>query len=137
MKSKQKKVNTKNSFATSNNGYFKDKPVFSFKYYIKDNDYYTIEHSNQDKNCFYNFLFQSVDFCNKTWKEIFEQKRQFHFHDIEKEIDGLQSFPIEDVTFVQFTLPNFQEARFVGFFDDKNIFNIIIFDYKHCIYSRN
>ncbi len=132
----QKNNQQKHYSFTTGQGYYKHHPVFSFRYYKQLDKYYSIEHSNKHKNGFYKFLNSSKDFSNMTWRDISKDSKQFHFHDIDKDIPELQDFEIKDVVFVQFKLPNHKQSRFVGFFDERSIFNIVIFDYDHNICKR-
>ena len=136
MKFNQKDKHHKDFTFTTGKGYYKYHPVFSFRYYKQIDKYYSLEHSNQHKNGFYKFLNASKDFGNMTWEDISKNSKQFHFHEVDKEIPELNDFEIEDVSFVQFKLPNHKQSRFVGFFDERNIFNVVIFDYCHNVYAR-
>ena len=136
MKFNQKDKHHKEFTFSTGEGYYKHHPVFSFRYYKQIDKYYSLEHSNQHKNGFYNFLNAVKDFSSMTWQDISKKSKQFHFHEVDKEIPELNDFEIEDVSFVQFKLPNHKQSRFVGFFDERNIFNIVIFDYGHNVYAR-
>ncbi|MDR1236510.1 MAG: hypothetical protein LBJ96_05915 [Holosporaceae bacterium] len=112
--------------------YEKIKPIFSFKDFHKDTEYYNKEDSNSDRNSLLNFLNAAKDFCNLTWEEI-KKNKQFHAHTVDKTIPGF-NLP-EDLVLFQFKLPNHDKGRFVGYFDNNCVFHILIYDRNHQIYS--
>ncbi len=119
-------------------GYETLHPTFSFANYIKNSKYYTEEHCNNEKDTLYKFMNAMKDISSFTWREIKQNKSQFHAHDIDEkvsEISELSSFD-ENIPFFQFKLPNHDKGRFIGYFDETGIFNIVLIDRMHQIYKR-
>lgn len=113
------------------------KPIFIFEDFIKETKFYTLEHSNSDKNSLYNFLNAIKDISEKTWREM-KINKSFHAHGIDSEISNipeLNSFD-NDIPFFQFKLPNHDKGRFIGYFDDKAFFHIVLYDRNHQFYKR-
>jgi hypothetical protein len=113
-------------------GYEKCFPVFSFKHFVKDTEYYTCEDANSDKHGLLNFLNAVSDFSNKTWGEI-KRISGFHAHIVTKFVPELDQF---EFSLFQFKLPNHGEGRFVGYFDENSVFCVLIYDRNHKIYAR-
>ena len=125
----------KNNFGNPKSGYNNIYPDFSFKNYQISEYFKEIDISNKKE--FFNFFNNIQRFSSKTWEEIKKNKKQFHFHEIEfdKGIHSKLKIP-NDIELIQFKLPSDKESRIVGYFDSDNIFNIVIYDYRHQIYPR-
>lgn len=134
-KFKHKELSKHNKIKSGNISYYKLNPVFSFAKYKQIDDFYSVEHSNSDKNSLYNFLLNCSSFSKLTWENI-SKADQFHFHEIEEPIKGLSDDEFKDIPLLQFKLPNHKQGRFVGFIDENGIFNIVLYDYTHSIYKR-
>lgn len=134
-KFKQSKPSQHNNIKTGNISYYKLKPTFSFANYRQIDDYYSLKHSNQDKNSLFNFLLHCASFSNLTWEDI-HKSDQFHCHEIEETVKGIPEKEFKEIPLLQFKLPNHKQGRFVGYIDDRGIFNIILYDYTHSIYKR-
>lgn len=125
---KKQKKSTHNKFTKTRPGYYDKNPIFCYKDFKKNTDFYTLEHSNSDKNCLYNFLNASRDFGNLTWEFILNNPRMFHCHEFLEEIRELNGI---DLPLLQFKLPNHKQGRFIGYLDEKCIFNILLYDRMH------
>lgn len=134
----------KNNFKTllsqpikTNSGYNNLKPLFSFENFCSDNcNSYFCEKMITKKKEFINFFLGMRKFSNLTWKDIKEDK-QFHFHEIDTDKNINSKLKIDEtIPLVQFKLPDDKESRIIGYFDSKNIFNIVVYDYTHQIYKR-
>ena len=77
-------------------------------------------------------------FSEKTWGEIKQDSVKFHYHAIEndKSIYKEIKFKDEIPTLYQFKLLGCKQSRIIGFYDEKNNFNIVAYDYSHQIYKR-
>lgn len=117
-----------------NNGYNNLYPCFSFSKYIKDANYFSKENSYEERNSLFNFFKNIKAFSAQTWGEISRNQAMFHFHYIEKDISILNEYASVDLT--QFKIPGHKQGRFVGFFDENNVFNILLYDSQHSVYSR-
>jgi hypothetical protein len=113
-------------------GYEKCFPIFSFKHFLKDTEYYTREDSSSDKNSLFNFLNSAKDFSNQTWGEI-KRCHGFHAHSVNESVPESNHL---NVSLFQFKLPNHSEGRFVGYFDENNVFCVLLYDRNHKIYKR-
>lgn len=129
------KTSKKDIKFASNTGYNNSCPIFSFAKYIENSDYFNKEHSKEERNSLYNFLRNLKAFSNFTWGQIKQDSKTFHCHEIEKDIRILKEYDTIDLT--QFKIPGQKQGRFVGFFDENNVFNILIYDSQHNIYKRN
>lgn len=132
-KFKISKIKEKSKFV-KNNGYNNLYPCFSFSNYIEDPRYFSKENSNEERNSLFNFFQKIKAFSTQTWGEISQKKDIFHFHSIEKDIPVLNEYDSVDLT--QFKIPGCKQGRFIGFFDENNIFNILLYDSQHTVYSR-
>ena len=91
----------------------------------------------QDKKELHDFFVNMAKFSNQQWKVIKTNPKMFHFHEIDNDKDINARLHIdEDVLLVQFKITGEKQSRIVGYFDDKNVFNIIAYDYDHKIYPR-
>lgn len=132
------KLSIKNQFISKENcGIDKFFPCFSFRYF-KHNKYFSKENSNQKECNLYNFLEGLSAFSEKTWGEIKQDSVKFHYHAIEndKSIYKEIKFKDEIPTLYQFKLLGCKQSRIIGFYDEKNNFNIVAYDYSHQIYKR-
>lgn len=120
-------------FAT-NKGYDKLYPSFSFKYYISSDEYFSEEHSNEKRHSLYNFFSNIKDFSTITWGEMKQKPKQYHFHTFSENLSVLNDY--SDVDLDQFKIKGMKQGRFIGFFDELNIFNILLYDSQHQGYSR-
>lgn len=118
-----------------NIGHNKLYPSFTFKNYRKS-DYFTIEDSNEARHNLYNVFDGLTQLSNFTWEWIKNNPRIFHFHDIDIYVAELHKFN-DSIDYSQFKVPNLAQGRFVGYFDENNVFNIVLYDANHKIYSRN
>lgn len=128
----------KNQFSSSQNkGIDNLFPCFSFRHF-RHTKYFSKENSNQRDCNLYNFLEGLKSFSERTWGEIKKKPAQFHYHEIEndKSIYKEISFEDEIPTLYQFKLPSDRQSRVVGFYDEKNDFNVVIYDYSHQVYKR-
>jgi hypothetical protein len=128
-----RKKRATDSFKRTSIAYEETKPIFSFKDFKKDTEYYTKEDSNSDKNSLWSFLSAAKDFCNLRWREI-KRGEQFHAHAVNKL--SLKLNHTEHYDLFQFKLPNHDRGRFIGYFDNNCVFCILIYDRKHQIYPR-
>ncbi len=134
-KNKFKTVSAKkNAKFTANKGYENLYPSFSFKNYICSDDYFSKEHSNEKRHSLYNFLLNIKDFSNITWGEMKQDPKQYHFHQVLENLSVLKDY--SEVDLDQFKIKGMKQGRFIGFFDELNIFNILIYDSKHQTYPR-
>lgn len=117
-----------------NKGYNNSSPVFSFAKYIENPNYFSKEHSKEERNLLYNFLRNLREFSQFTWGQIKQDPKTFHFHEVEKDISILKDY--EGIDLSQFKIPGQKQGRFVGFLDANNVFNILIYDSQHSIYLR-
>lgn len=117
-----------------NNGYNQLYPKFSFVRYIENNEYFSEEHANEERHSLYNFFKCIREFSKLTWGEIKQNPKIFHCHAVTKNISILAEYDPVDLT--QFKIPGLKEGRFVGFFDEENVFNILLYDSQHNIYER-
>lgn len=129
---KPKKINT---IMAPKCGYHDLFPVFSFKNYVVPNCYFSAEHSNEKRNSLYNFFVNIRELSQFNWGYMKNKPSVFHFHSIDEDIPGLQDF--NHIDLAQFKVPGQKQGRFIGYFDEKNIFNILIYDSQHNVYSRN
>lgn len=103
-----------------------------------NSEYFSKENSNQKECNLYNFLEGLSAFSEKTWGEIKQDSVKFHYHAIEndKSIYKEIKFKDEIPTLYQFKLLGCKQSRIIGFYDEKNNFNIVAYDYSHQIYKR-
>lgn len=116
-------------------GYHKLLPVFSFIDYIEAPQYFSEEHANEARNSLYKFLLSIKEFSKFNWGYIQSHPDVFHFHEIRKNIPILED-NYSSIDILQFKIPGQKQGRFVGFFDENNIFHILIYDSQHNIYER-
>ncbi len=109
--------------------YYKLKPIFSFEYYICSDRYFSREHSNERRNSLYNFLQNIKNFSAITWGEMKENPKVYHFHEFIENVSVLNSYTDRDM--VQFKIPGQKQGRFIGFFDNNNVFNVLLYDSQH------
>ncbi len=113
----------------SNTGYYELYPSFSFGKYIKSDEYFSQEHSNEKRNSLYNFLQNIKAFSGITWGEMHQNPKQYHFHSFNENLPVLKDYM--DVDLEQFKIKGQKQGRFIGFFDKNNIFNILLYDSQH------
>lgn len=129
---------TKNYFEEPKTGYDTHKPAFSFKHIeTEDKELFsirTIEH----KKDFYSLVEHLKGFSDLTWGEIKRNPRQFHAHDIDwnQSSHKGKKLPLVFTKFPAFQFKAFKECRIIGFFNDKNIFEIVWVDRDHVIYKE-
>ena len=134
-KNKFKIKKNKNDFSIHiAGGYNNLSPVFSFSKYIESSEYFSKEHSKDERNSLYNFLVNIREFSKFTWGKIKENPQIFHFHPVEKNIPILNEYLSVDLA--QFKVPGLKQGRLIGFLDEQNVFNILLYDSQHNIYSR-
>lgn len=114
---------------TSNTGYYNLYPSFSFSKYIESDEYFSREHSNERRNSLYNFLQNIKAFSGVTWGEMRQNPKQYHFHPFNENLSILKSYSAVDLD--QFKIQGQKQGRFIGFFDENNIFNILLYDSQH------
>ena len=134
---KSSKITKKFNYGKQKVAYENHKPIFFFEDFIKESRFYTLEHSNADKNSLFNFLNSVKDISSISWGEI-KRTPQFHAHGIDDEVANipeLNSFD-DNIPFFQFKLPNHDKGRFIGYFDEKAIFHIVLYDRNHNLYKR-
>lgn len=124
--SKQK---SKNIIKPVNSGYHDLNPTFSFKNFIESDKYFSEEHSNEKRNSLYNFFKSLEAFSSYTWGYMKQHPEIFHFHPFENELNVLNEY--KDAALDQFKVPGLKHGRFIGFFDNNNIFNILLYDSQH------
>lgn len=124
----------KNAKFTTNKGYDNLYPTFSFKNYIRSDNYFSEEHSNEKRHSLYNFLLNIKDFSNITWGEMKKNSKQYHFHQVLENLPILKEY--SDVDLDQFKIKGMKQGRFIGFFDAFNVFNILLYDSQHQTYPR-
>lgn len=126
----------KNKFKI-NTGYNSSYPVFTFKAYTASEYYKKSDHTQKSDNELFDFLSRMSEFSRKTWTEIKQTPKMFHFHDIERDNMIFSKLKIDnDTPLVQFKLTGDKESRIVGYFDEKNVFSIIAYDYNHRVYPK-
>lgn len=133
-KFKQKKPDQDSKF-TANGGYNNLYPKFSFSEFVEESEYFSKEHSNEERNSLYNFFRNIKKFSKETWGDIKQKPHIYHYHPVEENISCLNDF--DSIDLIQFKIPGQKQGRFVGFLDENNIFNILLYDSQHSIYSRN
>ena len=124
----------KNKTVGINQGYNNKCPVFSFSDYQQNDEYFSYIDSKEERNLLYNFLPNLKDFSQLSWYQIKINPAMFHCHEVEKDIKGLDDY--RDIDLVQFKLPGQKQGRIIGFFDENNVFKILLYDANHQIYKR-
>ncbi len=119
----------KNNIKTVSDGYYKLYPRFSFKNYIKSDEYFSEEHSNERRNSLYNFFKNIQAFSGVTWGEMRQNPKQYHFHPFNENLAVLNKYSKIDLD--QFKILGQKQGRFIGFFDQDNVFNILLYDSQH------
>lgn len=128
-KFKQNKIQQGNNIKVSGNGYHTLKPLFSFANYIHSDEYFSEEHSKEKRNSLYNFFQCIKKFSCITWGEMVKSKHIYHFHSFDEDLSILNDYQGYDLA--QFKIPGQKQGRYIGFFDNDNIFHILIYDSQH------
>ena len=128
-KFKQNKIQQGNNIKISGKGYYNLNPCFSFMNYIQSNDYFSEEHSNEKRNSLYNFFKNIKQFSRITWGEMCKNNHVYHFHSFDEDLSILNNYQDDDIA--QFKIPGQKQGRFIGFFDNENIFHILLYDSQH------
>ena len=123
-----------NRFPAHNTGYDRLYPVFTFREYRESRFFEARDIEN--KRELFNFFSNISSFSSLTWQQI-KISGNYHFHEIDsdKDINSKLNVP-EEISLIQFKLSGDRESRIIGYFDDRNVFNIVAYDYKHKIYPR-
>lgn len=134
MKATRKKQQTYNAFVKTS-GHNELHPVFSFANF-KKSAFFTPEMIT-GKSELYDFFVNMADFSTQKWKDIKTKPKIFHFHEIDNDKNINAKLDVsEEIALVQFKIPGEKQSRVVGYFDSGNVFNIVVYDYNHQIYSR-
>ncbi|MBR0101269.1 MAG: hypothetical protein IJP90_16365 [Treponema sp.] len=129
--------NIKYKFAKKGCGYDTLHPIFCFAHFTHTS-YFTEKNAKEDVCSLYSFFTALQKISLLTWRDIKTKPRMFHFHEIPGDKPIYNEMKIkEDTLLIQMKLTGDRESRIVGFFDEKNIFNIVAYDYNHKIYPDN
>ena len=129
----------KNQFVTPKVGFYDEKPTFSFEHYQHAHQKYSAI-CIQECEDFHTMFDRLKSMSKLTWKDILEAQHIYHFHPVEwistSERNGFKLMPSElnEVPAWQFKL--FKECRIFGFFNQKNIFELVWIDRDHKVYPR-
>jgi len=114
-------------------------PVFSFRFYDKDNKEFSIQNLESKKD--HEKLIEKLhEFSNKKWNEIAIAEREFwHFHEIDwtetEKQNGFETLEqLQGLSAYQFKI--FEEFRIIGAMTHDGSFEIVWFDRMHKLYPR-
>ena len=137
---REQTTSAKNQFKTTPPIFYQHHPAFSFKHYEHGHKRYSVKCIANVKD-FYTIFERLRAMSQLKWKDIVDAPDTYHFHIIEwkysSEPSGfkhLSSEFKEEPTALQFKV--FRECRAVGFFNTKNIFELIWIDRDHKVYRR-
>lgn len=117
-------------------GFYSLYPYFSFKKYNHDNSEFNFSNFSTNEICI--FFQELKDMSNHTWKEIFQDYRDYyHAHKVEWHktayINGFKhDKSIEYQPVYQFKV--YKQWRVFGYFNHHNIFKIVWIDKNHLVY---
>lgn len=111
---------------TSAKGYYNYYPVFSFKEYIQSDNFFSKEHSNENRNSLYNFFVNLREFSKITWGQMRQDPKHFHFHPFDEDFNELKEYKDYDLDY--FKIIGQKQGRFIGYFDrdNVNVFNLLL-----------
>lgn len=124
----------KNQMKTNEKGYYNLYPIFSFKNYICSDKYFSEENSNENRHSLYKFFKNIQKFSNITWGAMRQDPKHFHFYEFTENLPELKNYKNTDLDY--FKIMGLEKGRFIGFFDNNNTFNILLYDSQHKSYKR-
>lgn len=128
-----------NKFAPSDAGFHKRNPEFSFTHYQHDHKEYSSV-CIIDCGDFHTMFDRLKRMSQLTWQEIINASHMYHFHPIEwnktSERHGFKLAPKELNEAPAWQFKSFRECRIIGFFNSKNIFELVWIDRDHQVYPQ-
>jgi hypothetical protein len=114
-------------------------PYFSFKYYHKQHNKFSIKNIKTLKEI--KELFDKLhELSQYKWQDIFANKNKYHAHKVNWTKTnfkrGFTHLPDEIREMPVFQFKAFKECRILGFFNKDNVFKIVWIDRDHLVYKR-
>jgi hypothetical protein len=114
-------------------------PYFSFRYYHRQSDKFSVENLKSMKEI--KVLFNKLhELSQYTWKEIFDKADLYHVHKVDWSATeykkGFSHLPDEIKESPVYQFKVFKECRILGLFNKDNVFKIVWIDRNHIVYKR-
>lgn len=126
------------NFETTKPAFYDYYPAYSFKYYEHNHRDYSAVHITQSSD--FHEMFEKLNImAQKKWKEMINSPKYFHFHRIKwestAEPNGFKNLNHKELP-PAWQFKSFKECRMIGFFNSRNIFEVVWIDREHKVYPN-